>query len=153
MRFIMYKPENSKGNFTEFERALAVGFSMVPKGSPWKLLLITRSHLPHFKAYTDLSQLLFLWSHSKKQTGQHTSHRRWILAETWLLTTFMWVLIRKHLKEIFVWKTYSLDYYNYFPLSSTTFPVARIQKGVVYGQTHANNSGIQAKCILIPEYG
>lgn len=151
MRFIMHKHENSKGNFTEFEGPLTVGFSTVPKGSPWNLLLITRSHLPHFRAYTGLSQLLVLWSHSKKQTRKHTFHRRWILAETWLLTTFMWVLIRKHLKDIFVLKTYSLDYLKLLPSVFHYFPCCQNSEIVLYGQTHANNSGSQAKCI--PGYG
>lgn len=111
---------------------------MIPEGSPWKLLLITRIHLPHSSGNTDLSQLLVLLSHFKKWTGKCTFHRGGMLAETWLLTTSMWVFIRKHLKEIFTQKTYLLDYFKLAPSTFHYFPCCQNSETVLYGKTQAN---------------
>lgn len=77
-RLLIYKTENSKGNFTVFEGPLAAGLSVVPKESPWKILLITRTHLLCSSGNTDLNQLPLLLSQFK-WTVQHTFHRGWML--------------------------------------------------------------------------
>lgn len=125
-RLIIYKTENSKGNFTVFEGPLAVGLSAVPKECPWKLSLITRTHLTCSRGNSDLKQLPVLLSQFKKWTGQHTFHRRWMLDEIRLLTPFMWILIRKT-SQIFIWKTYSLDYFKLAPSTFHYFPYCKIQ--------------------------
>lgn len=111
----------------------------MPKGSPWKLLLITRIHLPHFSGNTVLSQLLVLLCHFKKWTGQHTFHRGgmdaiWNMAFNHIYVGF----IRKNLKETFTQKTYSLDYFKLAPSTFHYIPCCQNSETVLYGKTQAN---------------
>lgn len=118
-RLLIYKTENSKGNFTVFEGPLAAGLSVVPKESPWKILLITRTHLLCSRGNTDLNQLPVLLSQFK-WTVQHTFHRGWMLE-----MSFSPIYVDSHQKT-------SL---NQLPLLFAIFSIAKFRNSFLWKDT------------------